>query len=148
MKILLRLLTLLGPYKGRAALAATSVLLSSGFTLVTPRLVSWAVDFGIVQSKNNIEALVIVALAIFALRSAGTFSLLLRLSGRVDRAAGCLRPARPDLQPPAAPELRLPRQGAGRPNHVARHPGRRSVRMYVNQGNLRCWRSWFGSWFR
>jgi ABC-type multidrug transport system fused ATPase/permease subunit len=65
-KILLRLLTLLRPYKGRALLASVSVLLSSGFTLVTPRLVSWAVDFGIVRGKNDIGALLIVSLAIFA----------------------------------------------------------------------------------
>jgi ABC-type multidrug transport system fused ATPase/permease subunit len=65
-RILLRLLTLLRPYKTTALFASVMVVLSSGFALVTPRLVSWAVDFGIVRGKSDVRSLAIVSLAIFA----------------------------------------------------------------------------------
>lgn len=65
MKILLRLLGLLRPYKPRLSLAMASVLLSSGFVIITPRLIQWAVDYGIGQRKSDLRALIIVSLAIF-----------------------------------------------------------------------------------
>ncbi|HTE83977.1 MAG TPA: ABC transporter ATP-binding protein [Dehalococcoidia bacterium] len=66
MRILLRLLTLLRPYLGATMLASITVVLSSGFALVTPRLVSWAVDFGITRGKSDIRALAVISLAILA----------------------------------------------------------------------------------
>jgi len=65
-RILLRLLTLLRPYLGATMLASITVVLSSGFALVTPRLVSWAVDFGITRGKSDIRALAVISLAILA----------------------------------------------------------------------------------
>jgi ABC-type multidrug transport system fused ATPase/permease subunit len=65
-RILLRLLSLSGPHKKRVAIGVISTLLATAFTLITPELIRWAVDFGIVRGRSDVRALAIVAVAIFA----------------------------------------------------------------------------------
>ena len=47
MRNLLRLVSSLSPYKKRVLLAWVCVIGAGGFTIITPRLVAWAIDFGI-----------------------------------------------------------------------------------------------------
>jgi ATP-binding cassette subfamily B protein len=48
------------------ALGIITTLLATAFTLITPQLIRWAVDYGIVSGKSDVRALAIVSLAIFA----------------------------------------------------------------------------------
>jgi ABC-type multidrug transport system fused ATPase/permease subunit len=64
-KILLRLLGLLRPYLPRVVAAWLAILLSTGFIVVTPELVRWAVNFSVGRGKNDFLSLAVVALAIF-----------------------------------------------------------------------------------
>jgi ABC-type multidrug transport system fused ATPase/permease subunit len=65
-KILLRLLTLAGPHKKAVGVGIVSTLAATAFTLITPQLISWAIDFGIVRGRSDVRTLGLVALAIFA----------------------------------------------------------------------------------
>jgi ABC-type multidrug transport system fused ATPase/permease subunit len=65
-RILIRLIGLLRPYKLQFTLSSICVILATQFILVMPPLVRWAVDFGIAKGKNDLRALGIVSLAIFA----------------------------------------------------------------------------------
>jgi ABC-type multidrug transport system fused ATPase/permease subunit len=68
----LRLLTFLGPYKTRVALATLGVIGASAFVLVIPQLIRWAINFGLgvevvdgeVVTDGNTRTLLIAALAV------------------------------------------------------------------------------------
>lgn len=68
----LRLLTFLAPYKRRVLLASVAVLGASGFVLLIPQLVRWAINFGLgakveggeFVTDGNSQTLVIAALAV------------------------------------------------------------------------------------
>src|SRR5689334_2550622 len=51
--VLIRLLGFLRPYKARMALAATSLILSTVFVLIQPKLIGWAVQLGIGENENK-----------------------------------------------------------------------------------------------
>lgn len=65
MKILIRLLGLLRPYKLRILACMVSVTLAAAFIAATPLLVGWAVDYGVAKGKNDVRALIVISLAIF-----------------------------------------------------------------------------------
>ncbi|MEX0800791.1 MAG: ABC transporter ATP-binding protein [Dehalococcoidia bacterium] len=68
----IRLLTFLRPYKMRVAAAIVGVIGASGFVLIIPQLISWAINFGVgvevvdgeVVTDGNTRTLVIAALAV------------------------------------------------------------------------------------
>src|SRR5581483_10554990 len=64
-RIILRLLSLSGPPKKAVVIGIVSTLAATAFTLITPLLISWAIDYGIVRGKSDVRALGLVALAIF-----------------------------------------------------------------------------------
>lgn len=85
MRILIRLMGLLWPYRWRVLGTWISVLLASAFILVTPRLIEWAVDFGIVKGKSDVRSLALVSLAIFgAAVGRGVFQYLYTYEGEVN----------------------------------------------------------------
>ena len=60
--VLLRLITLLRPYRWRVALAWGCVFGAGGFLLLMPKLVAWAIDLGV--DKGDRRLLILMALAI------------------------------------------------------------------------------------
>jgi ABC-type multidrug transport system fused ATPase/permease subunit len=56
--VLIRLLRFLGPYKARMALALVCVFGASGFILVQPKLIGWAVQIGVRPGSNKTLLLV------------------------------------------------------------------------------------------
>src|SRR3972149_20774 len=62
MRILLRLLSGLRPYKRQVFLAWLCLTGASAFTLAQPKLVAWAIDFGLTGS-GGAQLLVVVAAA-------------------------------------------------------------------------------------
>ena len=61
--VLIRLLSFLRPYKGRALLAAFCVFSSAAFVLVTPKLIGWAVELGI-TGQDDRRLLIVAAVAV------------------------------------------------------------------------------------
>jgi ABC-type multidrug transport system fused ATPase/permease subunit len=61
--VLIRLLSFLRPYRGRLFLAIVCVLASSGFALVQPQLIGWAVEIG-VNAKDDKRLLLVAAVAL------------------------------------------------------------------------------------
>ncbi len=68
----LRLLTFLGPYKGRSALAFLAIVGAGGFLLAIPQLIRWAINYGLgasieggeIIADGSTSTLVIAAVAV------------------------------------------------------------------------------------
>jgi ABC-type multidrug transport system fused ATPase/permease subunit len=77
MSIYLRIFKFITKYRARFGLAFLCVITAGAFLLVSPRLISWAIDYGIIrQQGQRTLVLVIAALSIFAaagLRSVAQF---------------------------------------------------------------------------
>ena len=138
MKILFRLLGMLRPYLGTFIPACICVIFSSGFALASPALVQKGVDFAVVQSKTDVRALALVAVAIFvAAILSGAFRYFYAYLGEsiAQRVAYDLR----DQIYNRLQRLSYAYHDQAQVGQIMSRVTQdvEAVRMYVNQGNLR-----------